>query len=179
MYKNDEKSKHLMKNIRAYNMMFSFMSMGGKIDRSINKDGAPFIFKLNGTNYHQIGSMLPQQEEHPRFSQLYIYDIENEVPNRINALSGKDKDGSKKLDQQIVEDLRESICNSTYVSTMNSPEKVFEKTWESLLDDILSRQRKSLNDPEIEKLLQMNGSSLSRFPTMPLPEDSLVSETNN
>ncbi|KAL8518482.1 hypothetical protein ACS0TY_009745 [Phlomoides rotata] len=25
----------------------------------------------------------------------------------------------------------------------------------------------------------MNGSSLSRFPTMPLPEDSLVSETNN
>ncbi|KAL8461412.1 hypothetical protein ACS0TY_031952 [Phlomoides rotata] len=34
-------------------------------------------------------------------------------------------------------------------STMNSPEKVFEKTWESLSDDILSRQRKSLNDPEI------------------------------
>ncbi|KAL8480868.1 hypothetical protein ACS0TY_027406 [Phlomoides rotata] len=32
---------------------------------------------------------------------------------------------------------------------------------------------------EIEKLLQMNGSSLSRFSTMPLPEDSLVSETNN
>ncbi|KAL8527515.1 hypothetical protein ACS0TY_005383 [Phlomoides rotata] len=72
-------------------------------------------------------------------------------------------------------------------STMNSPEKVFEKTWESL-------QRKSLNDPEItlsteqlknfalieiDKLLQMNGSSLSRFPTMPLPEDLLVSETNN
>ncbi|KAL8480725.1 hypothetical protein ACS0TY_027315 [Phlomoides rotata] len=79
-------------------------------------------------------------------------------------------------------------------STMNSPEKGFEKTWESLSDDILLRQRKLLNDPEItlsieqlknfalieiEKLLQMTGSSLSRFPTMPLPEDSLVSETNN
>ncbi|KAL8484364.1 hypothetical protein ACS0TY_026878 [Phlomoides rotata] len=50
--------------------------------------------------------MLPQKEERPRFSQLYIYDTENEVPNRINALSGKDKDGSKKLDQEIVEDLR-------------------------------------------------------------------------
>ncbi|KAL8487388.1 hypothetical protein ACS0TY_023899 [Phlomoides rotata] len=77
---------------------------------------------------------------------------------------------------------------------MNSPEKVFEKTWESLSDDILSRLRKLLNDPEmslsieqlkffalieIEKLLQMNGSSLSRFSTMPLPEDLLVSETNN
>ncbi|KAL8487716.1 hypothetical protein ACS0TY_024155 [Phlomoides rotata] len=32
---------------------------------------------------------------------------------------------------------------------------------------------------EIEKLLQMNGNSLSRFSTMLLPEDSLVSETNN
>ncbi|KAL8497852.1 hypothetical protein ACS0TY_021266 [Phlomoides rotata] len=52
-----------------------------------------------------IGSMLPQQEEHPKFSQLYIYNTENEVPNRINALSGKDKDGSKTLDQQV-EDLR-------------------------------------------------------------------------
>ncbi|KAL8478788.1 hypothetical protein ACS0TY_030605 [Phlomoides rotata] len=80
--------------------------MGGKIDRSINKGGGPFVFKLNGENYHQIGSMLPQQEEPPRFSQLYIYDTENEVPNRINALSGKDKDGSKNLDQEIVEDLR-------------------------------------------------------------------------
>ncbi|KAL8492489.1 hypothetical protein ACS0TY_023894 [Phlomoides rotata] len=77
-------------------------------------------------------------------------------------------------------------------STMNSLEKVFKKTWESLSDDILLRQRKSLNDPEItlsieqlknfalieiQKLLQMNGSSLSRFPTMPLPEDSLVSQS--
>ncbi|KAL8484411.1 hypothetical protein ACS0TY_026907 [Phlomoides rotata] len=109
IYKNDEKSKHLMKNIRAYNMMFSLTSMGGKIDMSINNGGAPFVFRLNGANYHQIGSMLPHQEVHPRFSQLYIYDIENEVPNRINALSGKDKDGSKKLDQQIVEDLRVMI----------------------------------------------------------------------
>ncbi|KAL8529179.1 hypothetical protein ACS0TY_006581 [Phlomoides rotata] len=108
MYSNDEKSKHFMKNIRAYNMMFSFTSIGGKIDRSINNGGAPFVFRLNGANYHQIGSMLPQQEEHPRFSQLYI-NTENEVPNRINALSGKDKDGSKKLDQEIVEDLRVMI----------------------------------------------------------------------
>ncbi|KAL8464209.1 hypothetical protein ACS0TY_033934 [Phlomoides rotata] len=79
-------------------------------------------------------------------------------------------------------------------STMNSPEKIFEKTWESMSDDILSRQMKLLNAPimspiieqlknfaliEIEKLLQMNNSSLSRFSTMLLPEDSLVSETNN
>ncbi|KAL8462864.1 hypothetical protein ACS0TY_033751 [Phlomoides rotata] len=85
MYKNDEKSKHFLKHIRAYYMMFSFTSMGGKIDRSINKGGGPFVFKLNGANYHQIGSMLPQQEERP---------------------SGKDKDSSKKLDQETVEDLR-------------------------------------------------------------------------
>ncbi|KAL8487672.1 hypothetical protein ACS0TY_024117 [Phlomoides rotata] len=80
--------------------------MSGKIDISINKGGAPYVFKLNGENYHQIGRMLPQPEEHLRFSQLYIYDTDNEVPNRINALSGKDKDSSKKLDEEIIEELR-------------------------------------------------------------------------
>lgn len=83
---NDAKCKHFLKNIRAYNMMFSFTSMGGKIDHSINKGGAPYVFKLHGTNYHQIGSLLPHPGNQPKFSQFYIYDTENEIQNRINAI---------------------------------------------------------------------------------------------
>ncbi|KAL8477792.1 hypothetical protein ACS0TY_029913 [Phlomoides rotata] len=50
--------------------------------------------------------MLPQPENNPKFSQLYIYDTENEVNNRINALSGRNKDGCKRLNGQIVDELK-------------------------------------------------------------------------
>ena len=78
----DSKSKHFMKNIRSYNSMFSFTSMGGKIDSSINRGNAPYIFRLSGQNYHSIGSLLPERGLKPKFSQLYIYDTDNEIANR-------------------------------------------------------------------------------------------------
>lgn len=65
--------------------MFSFTSMGGKIDSSINKGKGPYIFRLSGENYHSIGSLLPDDGLKPKFSQLYIYDTENEVSNRQNS----------------------------------------------------------------------------------------------
>lgn len=80
----DAFSKFFLKNIRRYNSMFAFTSMGGKIDFSINKGKAPFIYRISGENYHVLGDMLPPNGEQPVFSQLYIYDTENEVSNRIN-----------------------------------------------------------------------------------------------
>nr|KAJ0215758.1 hypothetical protein LSAT_V11C300140550 [Lactuca sativa] len=68
----DSKCKHFMKNIRCYKSMFSFMSMSGKIDSSINKGNDPYIFRLNGQNYHSIGSLLLEQKFKPKFSQFYI-----------------------------------------------------------------------------------------------------------
>ena len=54
MYYGDEKSKHFMKNIRSYNAMFGFTSMGGKIDNSMNHGKSPSVFHLHGQNYHLI-----------------------------------------------------------------------------------------------------------------------------
>ncbi|XP_076952150.1 uncharacterized protein LOC143625788 [Bidens hawaiensis] len=71
----DPKSKFFLKNIRRYNSMFSFTSMGGKIDSSINRGNAPYVFKLSGQNYHSFGSLLPTDGSKPKFSQLYIYTI--------------------------------------------------------------------------------------------------------
>ena len=79
------KSKNFMKNIRCFNSMFSFTSMGGKIDKSINKGKGPYVFRLSGQNYHSMGSLLPNVGETPKFSQLYIYDTENEEVNRQNV----------------------------------------------------------------------------------------------
>ncbi|CAH1421167.1 unnamed protein product [Lactuca virosa] len=84
--------------------------MGGKIDSSINKGNAPYTFRLRGQNYHSIGSLIPSYGSKPKFSQLYIYDTENEVSNRQNAFSSKEKDGcispSHSLDIEIIQLLK-------------------------------------------------------------------------
>ncbi|XP_056843179.1 uncharacterized protein LOC130495713 [Raphanus sativus] len=102
---DDAISKHFRENIRSLNMMFSFTSLGGKIDNSVNSGKGPKVFKLHGENYHLIGSMKPKPKEKAKFSQLYIHDTENEVQNRISALSGNSERS------KIREDLVESIMN--------------------------------------------------------------------
>jgi len=66
--------------------MFSFTSMGGKFDASVNQTKGPRNFRLSGQNYHKIGSLLPNEGSTPKFAQLYIYDTENEVTNRMNVI---------------------------------------------------------------------------------------------
>jgi len=80
----DPRSKHFLDNIRTYNNMFSFTSIGGKIDSSMNNGSAPPQFIISGQNYHRIGSLLPEAGSNPNFAQLYIYDIENELSNRMS-----------------------------------------------------------------------------------------------
>ncbi|CAH9085626.1 unnamed protein product, partial [Cuscuta epithymum] len=83
----DERSKHFLENIRSYNSMFSFTSMGGRVEGNVNRGRSPPIFKLHGQNYHLIGSLLPPPGARPKFAQLYIYDTENEVQNRFSSVS--------------------------------------------------------------------------------------------
>ena len=66
--------------------MFSFTSMGGKIDKKFNNGSGPYVFKLHGQNYHRIGSLLLEEGSTTKFAQLYIYDTENEVSNRARVI---------------------------------------------------------------------------------------------
>ena len=50
-------------NIILEHTMFAFISMGGKVNTSINKGGGPYMFKMHGQNiielvdyYHPMGS---------------------------------------------------------------------------------------------------------------------------
>ncbi|XP_076885786.1 uncharacterized protein LOC143535408 [Bidens hawaiensis] len=109
---SDAKSKFFLKNIRRYNSMFSFTSMGGKIDKSINKGNAPFIFRLSGQNYHNIGSLLPTTGSKPKFAQLYIYDTDNEVSNRQTIFDQSDNGNSSTsnvIDLQIIQQLKHML----------------------------------------------------------------------
>ena len=86
MFSKDLKSDHYLKNIRSYNSMFGFTSMGGKIDNSLYTGRSPPTFRLHGQNFHLIGSLLPLQGCQPKFTQLYIYDTENEVNHRLQSV---------------------------------------------------------------------------------------------
>ena len=78
--------QHYHDNIRIYNSIFSFTSMGGRIDHSVNDGRSPYVFRINGSNHHKIGSLLPRSGQLPKFGQLYIYDTSNELSNRMIAL---------------------------------------------------------------------------------------------
>ncbi|GKA20515.1 putative DNA helicase, partial [Tanacetum coccineum] len=87
-YNGGERSKLFRKKLKLLNSMFSFTSTGGNINREINDGHGPYAFQINGHNHHRIGTLLPTHADgRPRFAQLYIYDTEHEVDNRLYALN--------------------------------------------------------------------------------------------
>nr|GEX42819.1 helitron helicase-like domain-containing protein [Tanacetum cinerariifolium] len=96
------RNRRFMDNIRAYNQMFSMTSFGARVDDSINDGRTTYVFKISGEVYHWIGSLCPNEGDPPSFLQLYIYDTENEVSNRMRHFGGE---GSGGLDQNIVRSL--------------------------------------------------------------------------
>ncbi|CAG8652567.1 44771_t:CDS:2 [Gigaspora margarita] len=75
--RNDCIGKDFRKNIRAYNNIFVFISMGVKLDEN--------VANVQGGIYHSIGSLLPV-DGIPKFLQLYIYDTEYETNNRLSII---------------------------------------------------------------------------------------------
>jgi hypothetical protein len=90
-FDGDATSRKFIRNIRQYNCLFAFTSMGAQIDNSVNDGRGPPLFKICGQVHHRIGTLLPDDGSPPRFIQLYIYDTTNEVQNRINALDNGDR----------------------------------------------------------------------------------------
>jgi len=103
-FDGDARCKQFLKNIRQYNCLFAFTSMGANIDRSMNDGRGPPVFKISGQVHHRIGSLLPEDGTSPKFLQLYIYDTANEVRNRLHALN-PDERPSEPLDPLLVESL--------------------------------------------------------------------------
>lgn len=78
--------------------------MGANIDNDVNDDRGPQLFKICGQVHHQIGSLLPQEGSAPECLQLYIYDIANEVQNRLRCLDPT-KEPVQTLGPLIVQEL--------------------------------------------------------------------------
>lgn len=81
--------------------MFEFISIGAKIDNEIDSEPRPYVFQINGQNHHKTVSLYSVGGNIPKFAQLYIYDTENDVNNKIRAL--KPRDNPLDIDCEIVD----------------------------------------------------------------------------
>ena len=107
-----------MKDIRAYNSMFSMTSFGANVDHAVNEDRGPYVFKICGQISHTIGSLSPDPVKGPRFLQLYLFDTEHKVQNRLKAIDGPRK---RDLDGNIVHFLVGFLgANNEYVRTFKT-----------------------------------------------------------
>ena len=66
---------HFHKYIRAYNGVFCFTSMGGKVDHRLNDGRGAYIYSIGGQIFHRIGSLIPPEGQPPVFLQIYIFMI--------------------------------------------------------------------------------------------------------
>nr|GEV30813.1 helitron helicase-like domain-containing protein [Tanacetum cinerariifolium] len=69
----------------------------------------PYVFKVSSHIYHWIGGSCPDEADPSRFLQLYIFDTDNEIANRMRAFGGEDGSG---LRRDIVEGLIEFLDNN-------------------------------------------------------------------
>ncbi|RYR33800.1 hypothetical protein Ahy_A10g048444 [Arachis hypogaea] len=111
---NDPRSKHFFKNIRAYNNLFCFTSIGGRVDTSLSNGSSSPQFILCDKNYHRIGSLLPVPGQQLKFAQLYIFDTENELANREEIFCFSSRTDS--LDSTLIEDLLKILDENNVVA---------------------------------------------------------------
>ena len=114
-------SKNFQDNIRSYNSMFAFTSPGMTFDQNFGGGRGPPTIRLQGQTCHRIGSMLPLPGDAPKYAQLYIYDTENEVANRMQGIR------NNKIDPEIVAKL------TTMLDEYNAHAKSFRMARERLM----------------------------------------------
>ena len=105
LLKNDDsESKEFRTNIRDYNNALSFSSRGfsGKPFEFTSR--GPQVFKVSGQMYHCMGNVLPNDGDSPQFSQMYVYDEQHELDNRMKNVKGLRRDTLEKLQHMMHEE---------------------------------------------------------------------------
>lgn len=79
--------------------MFAMTSMGVNVIHSVNDGRGPCVFKVSG----QLCQLVPSGNKRPEYCQLYIFDTENEIRNRLAITSHED--GTFQSNEAIVASL--------------------------------------------------------------------------
>lgn len=97
----DPRSCSFCRNIRMYNSVLAFTSIGAKIDPEVTGTSGIYTFHIHGEMYHRIGTLFPDIETQPQFAQIYIFDTDNELQNRLNLMP--------RLDSTILIELQQML----------------------------------------------------------------------
>jgi hypothetical protein len=76
--------------IRMYNSVLAFTSLGAKVDESVTGSPRPYSFRIQGELYHRIGSLCPLEGQRPQFAQLYIHDTKHKHQNHHAVMPSLD-----------------------------------------------------------------------------------------
>ncbi|CAG8640302.1 2430_t:CDS:2, partial [Diversispora eburnea] len=105
--------------IKMYNAAFTFTSMGVKIDQQMINTSGIYTFRIHGEIYHRIGTLLPDPNANPQFAQIYIYDTNNEIQNRMNIIPD--------LDPIILAELQQMLHQvNPYVKIFHQARDIFK-----------------------------------------------------
>ncbi|XP_075107418.1 uncharacterized protein LOC107819940 isoform X1 [Nicotiana tabacum] len=103
---NTEEAKHFRTYIRAYNNMFAFTSLGVTNDKDLaRRYHGIYTFRVQGQMYHFIPGLLPFDKKGKNM-QLYFYDNENELANRMAC--------SRNINESIVKRLMHVLSINPY-----------------------------------------------------------------
>jgi hypothetical protein len=86
----DDISKKFCDHIRTYNNALAMTSLGCNQDKAINNGDGPYVFKVQGRLCHKSGSLIPREDAHPVYAQLYIYDPQEALQYRMNHRANVD-----------------------------------------------------------------------------------------
>ncbi|CAI9283390.1 unnamed protein product [Lactuca saligna] len=118
-------SQKKLKDVRAYNSMFSMTFFGANVDDDVNDSRVPYVFKVSEQTSHKIGSFAPDPVKGPRFLQLYLVDIDHEVENRLRAFDGP---RPTTLDSTVINYLSRVLAESNeYVRTFKNAKQMAEE----------------------------------------------------
>ena len=120
---NFAEAKHLRKNIRQYNNCFSFTSMGANI-RPPPNNGPP-CFRICGQIHHRHGSLYPDSNNNPLFSQLYIIEAAAALNLRMSNPANENLHiNTVKLIQNILNDVSPYAASYKWMAQVENEEQL-------------------------------------------------------
>ncbi|KAG6674120.1 hypothetical protein I3842_15G025900 [Carya illinoinensis] len=103
---NSVESKKLCTYARTYNNKFAFTSFGVIFDKELcRRNRGIYTFRVQGQMYHYIEDLVPE-DGHPSYLQLYFFDTEHELENRIHD--------AERLDPSIIARLMDILEVNPY-----------------------------------------------------------------
>nr|GMC72592.1 uncharacterized protein LOC109173038 [Ipomoea batatas] len=103
----DEVSRQFQACVRTYNNTFAFTSLGiHNYDKKLTRrNKGIYTFKVQGQMYHFINDLVPGDQP-PKNLQLYFFDTDHEVENRIK--------GADRMEASVVENLIDVLGRNPY-----------------------------------------------------------------